>query len=310
MDVGLIYGLDAAEFVDRVVTVDYVGRGVVKSLYAAARGLVDEPLCGRAAELLSRARGVAVATGFPIIRFGGAPESDGLLSSVLFARWLEERGGWSVLFVDKGFEKIVEAGLKAAGARSSTAETAPHGAGEKTLTRIVEEAGADLLVAVERPGANKHGQYHNSVGENITAYIAPLDKVFEKLSGSGRPFIAVGDGGNEAGMGLIKEAVEKHVPYGEMCRCPCSGGIASATAATHLVVASISDLGLYGAMALADNQAFQKVFKNIRQAAKALFTAGCVDAFRGPHNPGVDGMGLDAVEAVAAILARIGVREK
>jgi len=309
VDVGVIYGLDAAEFVDRVVTVDYVGRGVVKSLYAAARKLADGPLCGRAAELLSEASVVAVATGFPILRFGGAPESDGLLSSVLFARWLEARGGCAVIFVDEGFEKVAEAGLKAAGAKTSTLKVS-RGVGEETLTSLVVETGADLLVAVERPGANKHGQYHNSVGENITAYTAPLDKVFEKLSRLGKPFIAFGDGGNEAGMGLIKDAVEMHVPHGEVCICPCSGGIASTTSATHLVTASISDLGFYGAMALADIQAYRQTLKNMHHAAEALFAAGCVDAFRGPNNLGVDGLGIDAVEAVAAILARIAAREK
>jgi hypothetical protein len=302
--VGVIYGLDAAEFVDRVVTVDYVGRGVVKSLYAAARKLVDEPLCGRAAELLSDARVAVVAAGFPILRFGGAPESDGLLSSVIFGRWVEERGGQAVLLVDEGFETVAETGLRAAGARLSMVKSVPHDVGEEAVTRLVEETGADILVAVERPGANKHGQYHNSVGENITSYTAPLDKFFEKLSNSGRTFIAFGDGGNEAGMGLIRDAVETHVPHGAVCSCPCNGGIASSTTATHLVVASISDLGFYGAMVLADAQAYRQAFQKFRQAAKALFGAGCVDPSYGREKLGVDGLGIAAVEAVAALLAR------
>ena len=48
---------------------------------------------------------------------------------------------------------------------------------------------------------------------------------------NGVPSIAIGDLGNEIGMGTIAEHIKKYVPFtaeGE-CQCGCGGGILSAT---------------------------------------------------------------------------------
>lgn len=295
------------EFVDKIVTVDYNARGVVKNLYAAARQQAQRSLCAKAAEFLKASSCLAVATGFRILKFGGAVESDGLVSSVLLSRWMELRGGEVVIIIDEGFEEVAAAGLAAAGSRDIIVKGLPrsYAGAARVVLKILDEKNPDLFVTVERPGSSHLGRYHNSVGEDITHLTSPVDGLIERLSGYKTPFIAFGDGGNEAGMGLIKYAVEKHVPYGSACRCECGEGIASKTTADHLVVASFADLGVFGAMAIADPETYRQTINYLIPATTALFRAGAVDAFKGPNKPGIDGIPLETVKAVAQFLCDI-----
>ena len=76
-------------------------------------------------------------------------------------------------------------------------------------------------------------------GEDIGAYCAPLDRVF--AAGPWRT-IAIGDGGNEIGMGSLPGAlIAKDVPLG--------ASIACVTPADHLIVAGVSHWGAYGLIA-------------------------------------------------------------
>jgi hypothetical protein len=72
-------------------------------------------------------------------------------------------------------------------------------------------------------------------GEDIGSYTAPLDDLF-----SAGPWetIAIGDGGNEIGMGTIaRSLIARYVAHGEI--------IASVTSAQHLIVAGVSNWGAY-----------------------------------------------------------------
>ena len=72
-------------------------------------------------------------------------------------------------------------------------------------------------------------------GEDIGSYTAPLDDLF-----SAGPWetIAVGDGGNEIGMGAISRSlIARHIAHGETIAC--------VTPAQHLIVAGVSNWGAY-----------------------------------------------------------------
>ncbi|MEM1948409.1 MAG: DUF4392 domain-containing protein [Candidatus Caldarchaeum sp.] len=297
--------MNREEFIDQVVTVDYAARNVVQHLYDAARKIAGKPLCAAAADLLTTSRNAMIATGFRILRYGGAVESDGLISSVLLARWLETKGGEAAILVDQGFEEVVEAGLKVVDTnRTAVYGLPPNYLGSvRTVLHALDEKQPDLLITVERPGANKFGVYHNSVGQNISDITAPVDRVFEMIRDHRRRLIAFGDGGNEAGMGLIKHVVNKHVPYGATCTCGCGGGIAAEKTADILVVSTTSDFGVYGAMALADRETYRATIQHLPKTIHTLFRAGCVDALKGPDKPGIDGIPLEAVKAVAKLLS-------
>ena len=80
-------------------------------------------------------------------------------------------------------------------------------------------------------------------GLDIGSYTAPLDDLF-----AAGPWdtIAVGDGGNEIGMGALPRAlIAQHVTHGETIAC--------VTPARHLIVAGVSHWGAYaliGALAV------------------------------------------------------------
>ena len=139
----------------------------------------------------------------------------------------------------------------------------PFSVGMEVFTKNAEEAEAcaDAIlakgrpaacIAIEAPGANELGQYHNAVGKNTTAIEAKSDILFVKCQQLGVWNLAVGDLGNELGMGALKEHLHRYVPYmGKgQCTCGCGGGIESAVAADNLLTATVSDWGVYAMIAM------------------------------------------------------------
>ena len=107
------------------------------------------------------------------------------------------------------------------------------------------------VVSVEACGANALGVCHNAVGLDVTALQARSDVLWEELRADGVPNIAIGDLGNEIGMGTIADHIKKYVPFTDRdeCQCGCGGGILSATRTDNIITATCSDWGCYGLMA-------------------------------------------------------------
>ena len=79
------------------------------------------------------------------------------------------------------------------------------------------------------------GAPRNMRGLDISTYTAPLDELF--TAGPWQT-IAIGDGGNEIGMGsLPRELIAQHIDHGETIAC--------VTPAQHLIVAGVSNWGAY-----------------------------------------------------------------
>jgi D-glutamate cyclase len=100
-------------------------------------------------------------------------------------------------------------------------------------------AGITHAVSIERCGRSADGRPRNMRGDDIGGYTAPLDDLF-----SAGPWdtIAVGDGGNEIGMGAIaRNVIADAIAHGEKIAC--------VTAAAHLIVAGVSNWGAWGLIA-------------------------------------------------------------
>jgi hypothetical protein len=113
------------------------------------------------------------------------------------------------------------------------------------LDRFVPAA----IVTVEKAGMNEVGVYHSSLGFDTSEGKARIDYLVAQAAERGILTIGVGDGGNEIGMGLIRDAIREHIPYGKKCQCPCGAGIAPAVNVDVLVTASVSNWGAYGIIA-------------------------------------------------------------
>jgi hypothetical protein len=103
------------------------------------------------------------------------------------------------------------------------------------LIETWRSAGITHAIAIERCGRSADGPPRNMRGQDIGSYTAPLDDLF-----TAGPWdtIAIGDGGNEIGMGAISRSlIAGHVAHGETIAC--------VTAARHLIVAGVSNWGAY-----------------------------------------------------------------
>jgi hypothetical protein len=161
---------------------------------------------------------------------------------------------------------------------------------EEILSKMLPTA----VIAIEAPGANECGEYHNAVGVNITELEAKTDVLFQKLKDRGVLNIAIGDLGNEIGMGTIGEHIKKYVPYTaeNQCKCSCQGGILAATKADNIITATVSDWGCYGLMAALaylkkDLDIFHKGDMEM-EVMRVATRSGIVD-MTGSLIPGIDG---------------------
>jgi D-glutamate cyclase len=256
-----------AEFVgenlDQLSTLDMRGDGVLRVLYRAARKLQGEPQSLRAARLLLETvqpgKRVLMLTGFMSPR--PFPETDGLIGSAVLAAALERACGALPVFVcEAEVIAALQAALRGAGLNvlpdlESTLDM-PHPAvllpfpyerqaAEAESARLAELIHPVACVAVERAGANPKDQYHYAMGKNVTPDIALLDLLYRAVRDAGVPTVAVGDFGNELGMGAIIDTIRAETPAGGDCGCGCGAGTGCATPADVTVLTSTSDWGAY-----------------------------------------------------------------
>ncbi len=108
------------------------------------------------------------------------------------------------------------------------------------------------VITTEVIGRNEKGVYHSAMGYPLHEELAPHDKadrldyILEAAVDRGVPSISLGDNGNEMGFAPIADAWRRHHPYGARCRCPCGGGIVSATPSDIAIPAATSNWGCYG----------------------------------------------------------------
>jgi hypothetical protein len=213
-----------------------VGRGAT-ALFAASRG----GLWGAVSALsATRPRYVGILTGF-FVPHGeiAAAETDGPAGAALLALALSRIGVKCRLLTDDACRSACEAALMGAGVTGVPVDsTAP----DRPLQPLIEAwrgHGIDWVIAIERCGLGADGRPRNMRGEDIGANAAPLDHVF--AAGPWRT-IAIGDGGNEVGMGALPAGlIAREVPFG--------AAIACVTPAEHLITAGVSHWGAYGLIA-------------------------------------------------------------
>jgi hypothetical protein len=213
--------------IERLVQVD-VGRHVT-ALFEAARG----GLWGAASALTAaRSARVGLITGFYVPQ-GSPPaaETDGPVGSALVAKGLAEIGIPCRLATDEPCRSACAAALAGAGAAGVPVDAADIAATIAAWRR----AGITHAISIERCGRSADGAPRNMRGFDISSYTVPLDELF-----AAGPWetIAIGDGGNEIGMGsLSPELIARHVDHGETIAC--------VTPARHLIVAGVSNWGAY-----------------------------------------------------------------
>ena len=180
----------------------------------------------------------------------------------------------------------------------------------KQADEIIERDHPAAVISVECPGANEKGVYHNATGLDVTELEAKQDILFEKLQAMGVLNIAIGDLGNEIGMGAIGETLESYIPYTgkNACRCGCRGGIAVRTRADNLITATVSDWGCYAMIAalayLKENPDIMHTPELERKTMETACRSGMIDMY-GWMIPAIDGFGPEINLPIVALMREL-----
>jgi hypothetical protein len=259
-----------------------------------------------AARALAKATSVGLITGFFVPRGDvTAPETDGPVGTALLAAALAACGVPARIAVDTPCADAVRAAVEAAGGGVEVDEVAVHDHGG--LERLAGEwrrAGISHAIAIERCGRSPDGRPRNMRGVDVSPWTAPLDDLF--IGGPWRK-LAIGDGGNEIGMGKL--------PGGLIARfVPNGASIACVTSCDHLVVAGVSNWGAYGLMAALAvlrpdwSPAIARFLTAERDLAVTRATveqAGAVDGVTARRESTVDGFGPEIHGPLIDNLGRI-----
>ena len=256
--------------IERLIQVD-VGRNITALFDAAKGGLwaAASTLAGTSPVRVGLITGFYVPLGSP-----PAAETDGPVGAALLAKGFEDVGVACRVATDEPCRSACSAALAGAGAF----HVAVDADDVDTIIDIWRRAGITHAISIERCGRSADGAPRNMRGLDIGSYTAPLDELF-----AAGPWetIAVGDGGNEIGMGSLPgKLIAQHVEHGEKIAC--------VTPARHLIVAGVSNWGAYGLLAalavLREDWRKQMLGCLDETRDKAVLEATVV------HGPAVDGV--------------------
>ncbi|CAL8296345.1 unnamed protein product [Arctogadus glacialis] len=284
---------------EKVIGEDPGNRGI-KALFVQ-----DELL--RSCLALSHSTSVAITTGFPTHYMHSPPdETDGPPGALAMATMLIALGKQVTMVTDKRavqlnqelLEEAVRTGvLKTTIPLVTFEDNGPDSAlhflcheGDPTKPRF------DHLVAIERSGRAADGNYYNMRGANIKHLVDPIDDLFVAAADlPGITTIGIGDGGNELGMGKVKEKVKALMPNGSLVACD--------VAADYAITAGVSNWGGYAvACALYLLYTCPTHQRYLRRGTEPATSPGLLD------NLLTSLPSVDKEEAVLSSLVRLGVR--
>ena len=234
--------------------------------------------CRRAAQMILDNKGVVIiGTGFPV---SGSFESDGPISAISLYRVLTHLDYEPVFACAPPISKILSN-------RYTTYELPLVGWDESrpAIKKALTDLNPSLIVSIERPGVTADGRYYNMRKEDITEFTAKFDLFFKE---SQCPCIAFGDGGNEIGMGNVMKALSN------------LDIIPSVTTCDELVIASVSNWGVYGVIAALCDLLNRDLIEFIdpEPIANYLVANGCVDGVTNRQEASEDGFPLEISKSI------------
>ncbi|MEH6550164.1 MAG: glutamate cyclase domain-containing protein [Pseudomonadales bacterium] len=182
----------------------------------------------RAAKTLLGCNGtVLIGTGFPVV---DTFETDGPVGAIALYDVLQYLGA----------RPILVCGAPLAQSLADEYEVFEIALGnlagaEEEARQALAQLQPEVIISIERPGLSEEGGYFNMRGEDISPRCACFDH-FMRLARC--PTIAIGDGGNEIGMGNIRDAIAK------------LDIIPAATTCDELLIADVSNWAAHGIIAM------------------------------------------------------------
>jgi hypothetical protein len=244
--------------------------------------------CRRAARLILKNKGIVlIGTGFPV---GRSFETDGPIGAISLYKVLASLESRPIFVCAPPISKILN--------RDFSTYEIPVRSWEETKSlaeTALSSLKPSLVVSVERPGVAEDGHYYNMRKEDITEYAAKYDLFLELCT---CPSIAFGDGGNEIGMGNLSRELS-HMPV-----------IPSITKCDELVIATVSNWGVYGVIAAMSLELGKDLFRLFDpvEIANHLLENGSVDGVTRRAENSEDGfpisVGLTIIQRLRRLLPK------
>ena len=254
---------------------------------AELRPHLPADFCRQAARyVLDHPGHTVIVTGYYITMSGG-PETDGPAGAIAIGAALQALGR-RVTYVTDSFTGSAMQELAGAGAEVVEFPIADVETSRAQAAQLLERLQPDLLLSIERSGRTKDETYLNMRDVDITPNTARLDYLFE----SGIPSVAIGDGGNEIGMGNLAEVIPS------VGRLPNNPSIVTVD---RLIIASVSNWGGYGLVAALSQITGKELLPSVEHETKMLdrmVSLGIVDGTTGEAVPNVDGFTAEENGAV------------
>ena len=244
-----------------------------------ARAALEPGYYLRAAQYLQGIREtIIIGTGFPVT---STFETDGPVGAIALYDTLEGLGARPILACGPPLSDALLEDYRVLQLTARDREAATEQAREQL--QLLQPA---AIISIERPGLASDGRYYNMRGEDITARCAFFDPFLEHAS---CPTIAIGDGGNEIGMGNIATAISALDINASVTRCD------------ELLVADVSNWGAYGLIAILASWSGQDLLAQVSPVAilDYLSARGSVDGVTRENTLTEDG--LEAAEGLRVI---------
>ena len=274
----------APDLVDQILALDPGHRDIAAFSTPGA--------ASKAAQALRGARRVLITTGFTVEP--DMPETDGPPGAAVLGRALRRLGARVTYVTDGANVPLLEAVLKTLDEPSDVVVYSPEADGAR---RLLAAERPTHLVAIERPGRNRAGDYLNMRGDSVAAWNAPIDELFVCATRRGPVTVGIGDGGNEIGMGTVRAKLAR------LDRLRAR--IATVVPVDHLVVAGVSNWGGYGVVAaLARLTGIDLLHTPAieRRLIAACVAAGACDGITRRREPTVDSLDSETHAAVVDLL--------
>ena len=223
---------------------------------------------------------VLIGTGFPV---GGTFETDGPLGAIALYEGLAAGGAQPLIVCEAPLSTHLQDRYRVF--EIAADEARPEQATRAALAALQPAA----VLSIERPGRCAGGRYFNMRGEDISAHCAHFD-LFLDLADC--PTAAIGDGGNEIGMGNVTPVLAQLDVTPALTGCD------------ELLVADVSNWGAYGLLAIIGYWRGEDLLGKIAplDILCYLSSKGSVDGVTGANQLTEDGLppaaGLAVIQAL------------
>jgi hypothetical protein len=268
--------------IENRIQVDEGGRGIQMIL-------PEGPCLLPAVERIRECQSVLILTGFPCLFSNRIQiETDGLAGSLAVGRSLERQGRSVTIIIDPQYESILQDLV--------TWHNSEFSSNLQVSSSL--SLSSEGIISIERAGRSQDGNYYTMRGLPMQD-LSPLDSVYlDNFQGKVR--VAIGDGGNEAGLGPVREKVEKFIKNGEK--------IASCSKSDFILISSVSTWGAYGLSFALDKSFTSEFAVNVegeRKVSEKMMEIGICDGITGIANLGVDGLDWSETEKIIKDLEKI-----